>query len=99
MSTVLGERSASRAEPRSGPWIALVAALLLLYVPTYISLARGLWRDDAYAHGPIVLVVFAWLVWRRRRELMLAGESGTDHVFPPGRKTWSVPGFLLLFIG
>ena len=88
MSTVLGERSVPRAEPRSGPWIALVAALLLLYVPTYVSLARGLWRDDAYAHGPIVLAVFAWLVWRRRRVVMQAARD--PHL---------VSGFALLLIG
>src|SRR5689334_10896080 len=88
MSTVLGERSASRAEPRSGPWIALVAALLLLYVPTYISLARGLSRDDAYAHGPIVLAVFAWLVWR----------TGCFVLQAP-RDPHFVSGFALLFIG
>lgn len=73
MSTVLEERPLARAEPSAWlPWIAILLGLAALYVPTYVDLARGLWRDEAYAHGPIVLAVFAWLVWRRRAAL--AGE-------------------------
>jgi exosortase B len=70
MSTVLEERTLARAEPASWlPWIAILLGLAALYIPTYANLARGLWRDEAYAHGPIVLAVFAWLVWRRRAAL------------------------------
>jgi exosortase B len=70
MSTVLGERPLTRAEPGAWlPWIAILVGLAALYVPTYLDLARGLWRDEAYAHGPIIVAVFAWLVWRRRAAL------------------------------
>lgn len=70
MSTVLEERSLARAEPAAWlPWIAILLGLAALYVPTYVDLAQGLWRDEAYAHGPIILAVFAWLVWRRRAAL------------------------------
>ena len=71
MSTVLQERSHSRAEPGNWlPWIAIFLGLAALYVPTGIDLARGLWRDDAYSHGPIIALVFAWLVWRARAALV-----------------------------
>jgi exosortase B len=71
MSTVLEQRSRpTGALARWRPWLALAAGLALLYVPTYIDLARGLWRDDAYAHGPIILAVFAWLMWRGRAALL-----------------------------
>ena len=71
MSTVLGERSAARADRRGWrPWVALAFGFGLLYVPTYIDLAHGLWRDDAYAHGPIILAVFAFLLWRGRAVLL-----------------------------
>src|SRR5260221_3688617 len=66
MSTVLGEPGLAEARSRRAPWIAVIAGLAALYVPTYVSFARGLWRDDAYAHGPIILLVFAWLAWRER---------------------------------
>jgi exosortase B len=71
MSTVLGERPLARTEPQGwAPWVAILVGLAFLYAPTYLDLARGLWRDDEYAHGPIVLLVFAWLVWRKRAVLL-----------------------------
>jgi exosortase B len=71
MSTVLVEHGARHGAWRSGrPWALVTAGLALLYVPTYAELARTLWRDDAYAHGPIVLGVFLWLAWRSRGELL-----------------------------
>ena len=67
MSTVLEERPLAHAEAAARrPWIALLLGLAALYVPTYIDLAKGLWRDDEYAHGPIILAVVAWLLWRSR---------------------------------
>jgi exosortase len=70
MTTVLAERPVT-AGWRMGPapWLALGAALALLYVPTYLGLAQGLWRDDEYAHGPLILALFAWLAWRERAAL------------------------------
>lgn len=66
MSTVLEPslRSADRAPQWA--WLAVGAGLALLYVPTYLDLARGLWSDDAYAHGPLILAVVAWLAWKDR---------------------------------
>ena len=74
MSTVLEQRALPEAGRRWGPWLAVLAGLLVLYVPTYIDLARGAWREDAYAHGPIVLVIFAWLAWRGREALLEASR-------------------------
>ena len=70
MSTVLEEHRPARAE-RSGwrPWVLLLCGLAALYVPTCWNLAHGLWREEEYAHGPIILAVFAWLVWSRREVL------------------------------
>ncbi|HSN19312.1 MAG TPA: archaeosortase/exosortase family protein, partial [Usitatibacter sp.] len=71
MPTVLGHRALMAAGPRRwSPWLAVLAALALAYVPTYVALAHGLWRDDEYAHAPIVLAMFAWLVWRERAALL-----------------------------
>src|SRR2546423_1476781 len=69
MSTVLAQPRLGSTASHRAAWLAIVAGLLALYVPTYVDLARGLWREDAYAHGPIVLAVFAWLVWRSRDAL------------------------------
>lgn len=67
MSTVLEERPRAHAA-RTGwwPWVAVLAGLAALYVPTFADLARGAWRDDAYAHGPLILAISAALAWRAR---------------------------------
>ena len=69
MSTVLAQPRLGSTASHRAAWLAIVAGLLALYLPTYVDLARALWREDAYAHGPIVLAVFAWLVWRSRDAL------------------------------
>jgi len=88
MSTVLEQRSLPEGERRRAPLLALVAGFLALYVPLFISLARTLWREEDYAHGPIILAVALYLFWKK----------GTDHFLPyggtavPARgKKWSVP--------
>src|SRR5258708_8342956 len=45
-------------------WLPVMLGLAVMYVPTYVDLAHGLWQDEAHAHGPIILAVVAWLVWR-----------------------------------
>jgi exosortase B len=76
MSTVLAERCPPVTWPRRwGPWLAVLAALALLYVPTYIALAHGPWRDEEYAHGPLVLAIFALLVWRDRAALVAGARA------------------------
>jgi exosortase B len=47
-------------------WALVVAGLVVLYLPTYWNAARGIWQDDDMAHGPIILVVAAWLFWQVR---------------------------------
>jgi exosortase B len=51
-------------------WLPVMLGLAVMYVPTYVDLARGLWQDEAHAHGPIILAAVAWLVWRERAALV-----------------------------
>lgn len=69
-------------------WLPVLAGLLVLYVPTFHGLATGLWRLDEHAHGPIVLAIIAWLIWRQRAALLSA----------PVRPA-VVPGFALILFG
>ncbi len=61
-------------------WWPVVLGLLVLYVPSYWTLAHGLWNDDDYAHGPIVLVVSLFLIWQQRAVFLAdsAKPSGTE---------------------
>src|SRR5437764_13603807 len=80
MSTVLAQPRLGSTASHRAAWLAIVAGLAALYVPTYIDLAHGLWREDAYAHGPIVLAVFAWLVWRSRGALFTTVATTPERI-------------------
>ena len=45
-------------------WGPIVAGLAFLFAPSFVDLFRGIWSTDEQAHGPIVLGVSCWLVWR-----------------------------------
>jgi len=56
-------------------WFPVLIGLISLYLPTVYGLASGIWQEDDYAHGPIILAVFVWLVWDRRRVLLSPSEG------------------------
>jgi exosortase B len=60
---------ASPARDRLSAWLPVVAGLLLLYVPTYRDLAANFWDNESGAHGPMVLAMWFWLLWRERAAL------------------------------
>jgi exosortase B len=51
--------------PSRSELLALVAGWLLLYLPTYAELNRSIWSIVGQGHGPIMLMLTAWLVWTR----------------------------------
>lgn len=69
------------ARPIWNEWVPVAAGLLALYVPTFYGLANGLWQDDEYAHGPIILLVILWLIWDKREILL---NSAKDKSVPLG---------------
>src|SRR6218665_3375169 len=63
------ERAGSKGRADLLPWLIAGAGLLVMYVPTLISLFNGLWSTDDQGHGPIVLGVAIWLIYRRWGDL------------------------------
>lgn len=61
------------------PWLLVLAGLSIMFVPTGIDLFRGLWSSDSQSHGPIVLGIGCWLVWRKW------GDAFTPEVCAPRR--------------
>lgn len=57
------------------PWLVAGVGLLALYVPTLISLFSSIWASDAQGHGPIVLGISIWLIYRRWPDVMNAELS------------------------
>ncbi|WP_394402056.1 exosortase B [Roseateles sp. LKC17W] len=52
------------------PWLVAGLGVLALYVPTLISLFSTIWASDAQGHGPIVLAISIWLIYKRWPDLM-----------------------------
>lgn len=76
-------------------WLPIIAGLGFLYVPSLVDLLRGVWSTDQQGHGPIVLTIACWLVWRKWPEMSKASEGQV----PSGK--WGWPSFifgLLLYI-
>jgi len=58
------------------PQLLVIAAGLLLAVPTFIRLGQQVWTKEIGAQGPIVLATGAWLVWRRWGAMREAAQPG-----------------------
>lgn len=78
-------------------WLPLTAGLTVLYLPSLIDLFRGIWGTDQQAHGPIVLGIACWLMYRKWPEMWRVSDN---HPAVPGAG-WPifVLGLLLYVIG
>jgi exosortase B len=53
-----------------GPAAALLLlAFAVLYLPTYLALARRIWPTDEQGHGPIILALGLWLLYGQRHAI------------------------------
>jgi exosortase B len=57
-------------------WWPVFIGLLVLYLPTYWDLSKGIWNSEEHAHGPIVLIVALYLFWSQRAFLAPTGRLG-----------------------
>ena len=73
------------------PWLALLAGLGFMYVPTFADLSSTLWATDQNAHGPIVLAVATWFLYFKACQL----DGDASVVIRPVR----VVGTLVLAFG
>lgn len=53
----------------------VIAGLLVLYVPTFYDLLMGLWSTEAQAHGPMILLLSVWLIYRKWPQMLQASEG------------------------
>lgn len=52
-------------------WWPILLGLLVLYVPTFYNLSTGLWVAEEQAHGPIILLLSLWLIYKRWSEMII----------------------------
>lgn len=88
-------RQAEQARVPLTPWLLVAAGLLALFGPTFWDLFHGIWATDSQGHGPIVLGISLWLIWKKWPEL---AEQPARSATAPG---WivAVIGLLLYFVG
>ena len=79
-------------------WWPVLLGLVVLYVPTFYGLLNGdgLWTTEGQAHGPIILALALWLIYRQWPEMMVKSEGN-----PPSKFGWIVLciGLLLYTLG
>lgn len=97
-------------------WL-MFGALAILFLPTLWDLfvVNGIWLDDEHAHGPIILSISLWLLWKRWLEIpSFEGFKSSPSIawtifliaaaiYIPGRALdiiyFEVGAFILLLIG
>jgi len=99
-----------------GLWL-IFGSIFLLFLPTLWDLffVNSIWLDDEHAHGPIILSISLWLLWKRWQEIpSFEGFKASPVVawtlffiasvfYIPGRALdivyFEVGAFILLLIG
>ena len=95
MSSTLSTSLAMQPSPRLGMWLPVLLGLAALYLPTYYGLANGIWDTEEQAHGPIVLAVSLFLMWRGRSSII----SDPVNVSGIWREERPLLGWLILVLG
>jgi len=61
-------------------WLPVLLGLLALYVPTFHGLLNGIWAEEEQAHGPIILFLSLWLIYRKWPEIMKRSEGQSTSI-------------------
>ena len=71
-------------------WLPIIVGLIVLYLPSLVDLMRGIWSTDQQAHGPIVLSIACWLIYRKWPDMLHASE---------GKSAATISGWVIFIIG
>ena len=84
------------------PRVALLIlglGLAILYLPTRWRLFNGVWGEDGQAHGPMILAIAAWLIYRALPDLIAAGQADAKQAGLQQSRAVLVSGWVVLLIG
>jgi exosortase B len=81
------------AQPRVALLI-LGLGLAILYLPTLWRLFNGVWGEEGQAHGPMILAIALWLIYRALPDLIAAAPVASRQ-----SRTALVWGWLVLLVG
>lgn len=75
-------------------WAPIVIGFIGLYLSSFHIFFTQVWNRDDTAHGPMILVLSLWLMYRKRKEMLAAARDNTSSL-----TGWALLVFgLLLFI-
>lgn len=75
-------------------WLPVVIGFVGLYLSSFHIFFTQVWNRDDTAHGPMILVLSLWLMYRKRREMFAVARDNTSSL-----AGWALLVFgLLLFI-
>ena len=70
-SVATSETSAPHSPQRiDSAVVLLLVAFAVMFFPTYHTLSKTAWGSDANGHGPMILALCAWLLWRDRDNIL-----------------------------
>lgn len=79
--------------------LVLAGAFALLFLPTLWDLAQGIWRTDDQAHGPMILLIGLWLLYRAWPDTLKACGYHAIQAPPPLSTAGLLSGLSLLLAG
>jgi exosortase B len=53
----------------SVPWALAASSFLIIYAPLYYAASQDIWKREEHAHGAMILMIVAWLLFQKRSEL------------------------------
>lgn len=53
----------------------ILLGILVMYVPTVSYLMQTLWSSDQQAHGPLILMIVAYLFWQKKDQIILTSNK------------------------
>jgi exosortase B len=56
-------------------WLPVMLGLAVLYLPSLYDLFTGIWAKDEQMHGPIVLGIACWLIYRTWPDMLAASHG------------------------
>ena len=79
------------------PWVPVAIGLAAICLPMFYHLSQTAWNTEENGHGPIILAVFAWLVWQQRN--VLIDDTLTPKTNPIAGWSALVFGLLVYIVG
>lgn len=67
--------TATRPALRTWWWWPVALGWVALFGPTYVHAFATTWSQEAYEHGPLILGLVGWLIWRQRDALAALADA------------------------